>query len=151
MAQISDYQLPPGKFGTLSKFMNLKKVADDAIRQKRWELQQEALKQQGETQRTRIGSASHLASSGVMNPEQFKQATGMEISPHNYSNSEAPEGMEIVGYRQDSSPIYRKQTISGDKAGLYTLANESIGSIQDVKNMLFPDGTPQSFRRDIAI
>jgi len=37
-----------------------------------------------------------------------------------------------------------------DKAGLDTLADEAISNVQDVRKVLFPDGTSKSFRRDIA-
>lgn len=45
----------------------------------------------------------------------------------------------------------KKREIPQDKAGLYTLAKESIGGVQDIIDTLFPDGTPQSFKRDVAL
>lgn len=53
-----------------------------------------------------------------------------------------PKGAKVV-----SSPVQ----IPTSEAGRYTLANESVKNIEDVKNILFPDGTPKSFRKDLAI
>ncbi len=41
-------------------------------------------------------------------------------------------------------------TGAGAESGRIALARESVKNIQDVKNILFPDGTPDSFKRSIA-
>lgn len=57
-----------------------------------------------------------------------------------------PSGSVPYGARVVSSPVQ----IPPSEAGRYTLSNEAIGSIADVKSILFPDGTPKSFKSDIA-
>jgi len=140
-------------FSAVSSMLNLKRQFEDAKRQHQWKLENETLQQRGRIAEAGVNSnqlrfsqeASGMASGA------FKDM-GLEVNPQsNQFSEEAPEGMEVIGYRKDNTPIYRKLTISGDKAGLYTLANESIGNVQDVKKLLFPDGTPNSFRRDLAL
>ena len=57
------------------------------------------------------------------------------------SSGNVPYGARVV-----SSPVQ----VPTSEAGRYTLARESIKSLADVKKLLFPDGTPKSFKGDIA-
>lgn len=57
------------------------------------------------------------------------------------SSGDVPYGARVV-----SSPVQ----VPTSEAGRYTLARESIKSLADVKKLLFPDGTPKSFKGDIA-
>lgn len=63
---------------------------------------------------------------------------GMRQKGATFMNPEAEKQKEIL------------KGISGDVAGRVTLAKESIKDIEDVINILFPDGTPESFKRGIA-
>jgi len=40
--------------------------------------------------------------------------------------------------------------VTADVAGRVTLAKESLGNIKDIRSILFPDGTPKSFKRGVA-
>ena len=52
---------------------------------------------------------------------------------------------------QNQAAIGKKQMMgAGAEAGRMALAKESQKNIQDIKNILFPDGTPESFMRSIA-
>ena len=68
-----------------------------------------------------------------------RTANGEQISARNY---------QIV---PDTVPTELAGTIPPDKAGVYTLSVESIKNIGNAVKTLFPDGTANSFKRDIAI
>lgn len=53
--------------------------------------------------------------------------------------------------QQEHMEQIKSEKIPPGQAGLATLANESVVNISDLKKILFPDGTPNSFRRDIAL
>lgn len=57
---------------------------------------------------------------------------------------------EINSLRNDASLDKRRMQGAGPDAGKLQLAEESIKNIQDMKKMLFPDGTPDSFKRQAA-
>lgn len=63
------------------------------------------------------------------------------ISGELKSSGNVPYGARVV-----SSPVQ----VPTSEAGRYTLARESMKSLADVKKLLFPDGTPKSFKGDIA-
>jgi len=52
--------------------------------------------------------------------------------------------------RTQAALAKKEATGAGAESGKIALAKEAIGSIRDVKSILFPSGTPESFRRSIA-
>jgi len=74
-----------------------------------------------------------------------------------YKKALSPEQMQERGMagidvkaKQAQATELAKGVPTG-QMGMYTLAGESENEIEDVKKALFPDGTPASFRRDIAM
>ena len=57
---------------------------------------------------------------------------------------------DIQRKAEEEKALRLAKGITPDKAGLASLAKESIKNIQDVKEILFPDGTAKSFKRTTA-
>lgn len=100
-------------------------------------------------------------------PQVAPQAAGGQMAPQmgNLAGYQAiPQGLDQFGrstgwkfeqtpearFRQNQQDELAKGIPSGE-SGKAALAEESIRNIQEVRKMLFPQGTPQSYRRDIAV
>lgn len=55
-----------------------------------------------------------------------------------------------LGERTQAALEKKQASGAGAEAGRIALAKESIGNLKDIKKILFPDGTPESFKRSIA-
>jgi hypothetical protein len=119
-----------------------------ATKQKNLEMQQEyGLKKEliGEEQRAKSeaekSTIQEIIGKGGSNQGGF-QPTKFQYGGVTFENPEA----SIEQKKQEKLA----EGIPTSEAGKFTLAEESIKNIQDVKRMLFPDGTPESFKRTTA-
>jgi len=90
---------------------------------------------------------------GVIPQGTQPRLKGMTVGGMNFEipQTEEEKQKDIEGKAQESQAKELAKGIPAGQTGLYTLAQESLKEISDVKKMLFPNGTPESFRRDIAM
>jgi hypothetical protein len=89
----SDVKGTGGKFGAASKYLNLQKVFNDAVRQNQWKAEQDWRNNSSDINRTKISAASQLASQGMQTPAQYEKNTSYQDP---YSGQQVP-GMEMSG------------------------------------------------------
>ena len=77
---------------------------------------------------------------------------GFNVGGMNIEFPQSPEEVQqgIQNKVRETQAIELGKGIPTAETGKVALARESIKNIQDVKSMLFPKGTAQSYRRDIA-
>ena len=81
------------------------------------------------------------SSSGFM-PESYK------VGDVTYKN---PEYSGRISESRNQAFVNRKKMMgAGAESGRIALAKESIKNIGDIRKILFPDGTPESFKRGVA-
>lgn len=92
--------------------------------------------------------------------KRFGDPYGVEKAKANYYNARAgaggnkplPEGFIWVNGKPVKDPNYTSpdKPLTGDVGGRVTLGRESLRNLPNLKSTFFPDGTAESFRRDIA-
>lgn len=99
-----------------------------------------------------------LTSKGQFGATQPFSANDYEMVATEFSASGRPKGFKKeltreAESRQKEEELKQKeiiQGVSGDIGGRLTLAKESIKNIDDIRKILFPGGTPESFKRTTA-
>ena len=86
-----------------------------------------------------------------LEPEIPNQRTGIVDPNTKFRNEQKIKAFEDKQAIIQKKALAELDSVSGEVAGRVSLAKESIKNIRDVKNILFPDGTAKSFRRNIAM
>lgn len=125
------------KFGAASKFLNLKRVFDDAVRQNEWKKEHEHMQDASQERQGRTNAATQMASNGMMNPDQFKNATAY-TDPATGQNV---SGMEISGSstkadKQNlvSTTKLRQEFINRPEVKDYTTISTQVKSMDALLN-----------------
>jgi hypothetical protein len=80
--------------------------------------------------------------------------TGLNVGGLSTTNLDALKQTEQVKNQADIDKQTALEGIkgpSGEIGGRIALARESMQRLRNIKRMIFPDGTPKSFRRDLAL
>lgn len=140
-AGLAEKGIKLNKDGSFSRDDNLQSPWDKLIEQGKAATAQKAIYDAGGPAPTMFGtptvpgqSASGSSSTENIVPTEY-DAFGR---PKAFKNLDTVKQEEIA------------KGIPADKAGLADLANESINSIEEVKKILYPKGTPDSFDRGVA-
>lgn len=152
--------VPPSKFGAATKFLNLKKSFDDAVRQNDWKMEHEAMQQRGEQANTRIGTAAHMAENSNMTGDQLNQYQQSGKYPSDFTATNQSQQNKEVALSEKKDQFNQRQwtifinkntpslassrstlgmaangNLRADRA-LSTVQNNSVMTYQDLGNVV---------------
>lgn len=98
------------QFAGVSRFLNLKRVFDDAKRQQQWQLQNDAMQQMGQ----RTQQATSMAQSGTLPGSDLNQFVDTGKFPDNFESS-GGDNVPYTRWSPEKRLEYREQTKEQDR------------------------------------
>ena len=129
------------QFAGVGRFLNLKRVFDDAVRQERWTKERDVLQSNRQLTQTGLQESQlkfNQGNNGLeigVNPDYDNMGYGM--------NTELlPEGMEVAGYNAQGKAYLRKlPKLTDTESQKYENAESINIQLQDLKSIIQEDAT----------
>src|SRR3990167_255228 len=118
--------------------------------QQQFEIDQYPQKLAMQTQAKRAEADIDLGRQKQLEQSKYDIGLPLEMEKLGVQKSKVKAATDIAGQRAQERKAKIGQ-VAGAQTGIYTLAQEALRNVGDVRKVLFPKGTPESFNRMAAI